>query len=223
MPSPGYFNLDGRVALVTGAGTGIGKADSLALAKDGYAVVLAGRRPEKLEETAREAGNAKTLSVPTDVSDPGWEYLTGLPAALQNDGGGTKPEIAAFRGALTEGDNRLKQRFHEDEPVERLVRDRARLVDTLLKAAWAQHLGQYVRELALIAVGGYGRGELNLCSDIDIMVLLPKSETAPPRARTSPETVRSSVVLPAPFAPIRATISPGSIRSETPSRTWTSP
>src|SRR5215813_4304463 len=59
-----------KVAIVTGAGTGIGKAVSLALAKDGYAVVLAGRRADKLDETAREAGNAKTLSVPTDVSDP---------------------------------------------------------------------------------------------------------------------------------------------------------
>jgi len=59
-----------KVALVTGAGTGIGKAVALALAKDGYAVVLAGRRADKLEETAKEAGNAKTLSVPTDVSDP---------------------------------------------------------------------------------------------------------------------------------------------------------
>ena len=59
-----------KVAIVTGAGTGIGKAVALALAKDGYAVVLAGRRADKLEETAREAGNAKTLSVPTDVSDP---------------------------------------------------------------------------------------------------------------------------------------------------------
>lgn len=67
----------------------------------------------------------------TPVSDPGWEYLTGLPAALT----GTKPDIAAFRGALTEGDNRLKQRFENDEPVERLVRDRARLVDALLKTA----------------------------------------------------------------------------------------
>ena len=63
-------SLDGQVALVTGAGTGIGKAVALALAKDGYAVVLAGRRADKLEETAKEAGNAQTLSVPTDVSDP---------------------------------------------------------------------------------------------------------------------------------------------------------
>ena len=59
-----------KVAVVTGAGTGIGKAVSLALARDGYAVVLAGRRADKLDETAKEAGNAKTLSVPTDVSDP---------------------------------------------------------------------------------------------------------------------------------------------------------
>jgi NADP-dependent 3-hydroxy acid dehydrogenase YdfG len=47
-----------KVSLVTGAGTGIGKAVALALARDGYAVVLAGRRADKLEETAKEAGNA---------------------------------------------------------------------------------------------------------------------------------------------------------------------
>jgi NAD(P)-dependent dehydrogenase (short-subunit alcohol dehydrogenase family) len=58
-----------KVALVTGAGTGIGKAVALALAADGYAVVLAGRRADKLEETAKEAGGAKTLCVPTDVAD----------------------------------------------------------------------------------------------------------------------------------------------------------
>jgi NAD(P)-dependent dehydrogenase (short-subunit alcohol dehydrogenase family) len=59
-----------KVALVTGAGTGVGKAVSLALAREDYAVVLAGRREDKLAETAKEAGNAKTLIVPTDVSEP---------------------------------------------------------------------------------------------------------------------------------------------------------
>jgi NAD(P)-dependent dehydrogenase (short-subunit alcohol dehydrogenase family) len=61
-----------KVALVTGAGTGIGKAVALALMKDGYSVVLAGRRPDKLEETASEgvATGAMSLTVPTDVSDP---------------------------------------------------------------------------------------------------------------------------------------------------------
>jgi NAD(P)-dependent dehydrogenase (short-subunit alcohol dehydrogenase family) len=60
-----------KVALVTGAGTGIGKAVALALMKDGYAMVLAGRRQDKLEETANEgkATGAKSLVVPTDVSD----------------------------------------------------------------------------------------------------------------------------------------------------------
>ncbi len=58
-----------KIALVTGAGTGVGRAVSLALLREGYAVVLAGRRREKLEEVAREA-NAQTLVVPTDVADP---------------------------------------------------------------------------------------------------------------------------------------------------------
>src|SRR5438105_7992275 len=61
-----------RVAVVTGAGTGIGRASALALAGDGYAVVLAGRRREPLEETARAATEAGTqaLVVPTDIADP---------------------------------------------------------------------------------------------------------------------------------------------------------
>jgi NAD(P)-dependent dehydrogenase (short-subunit alcohol dehydrogenase family) len=61
-----------KVAVVTGAGTGVGKAVSIALMREGYAAVLAGRRQDKLEETAQEgqAVGAKTLVVPTDVSDP---------------------------------------------------------------------------------------------------------------------------------------------------------
>ncbi len=60
-----------RVAVVTGAGTGVGKAVALALSREGYAVALAGRRKEMLEETANEAGpDARMLAVPTDVSKP---------------------------------------------------------------------------------------------------------------------------------------------------------
>ncbi len=57
---------------MTGAGTGVGKAVALALMRDGYAVVLAGRRTDKLDETASEgvATGGKSLVVPTDVSDP---------------------------------------------------------------------------------------------------------------------------------------------------------
>jgi NAD(P)-dependent dehydrogenase (short-subunit alcohol dehydrogenase family) len=61
----------GKVAIVTGAGSGIGKASALALVRAGYAVALAGRRKELLEGVAREAGpGALTLAVPTDVADP---------------------------------------------------------------------------------------------------------------------------------------------------------
>ena len=58
-----------KVAIVTGAGTGIGKAAAIALAKAGYAVALAGRRKEPLDETAKEV-KGKSLVVPTNVGDP---------------------------------------------------------------------------------------------------------------------------------------------------------
>jgi NAD(P)-dependent dehydrogenase (short-subunit alcohol dehydrogenase family) len=59
-----------KIAIVTGAGTGIGKAAALALIKDGYTVVLAGRRKDKLDETAKEGAPGESLAVPTDLADP---------------------------------------------------------------------------------------------------------------------------------------------------------
>jgi NAD(P)-dependent dehydrogenase (short-subunit alcohol dehydrogenase family) len=61
-----------KVALVTGAGTGVGRAAALALLDDGYRVVLAGRRAEPLQQVIAESGadSARALAVPTDVTDP---------------------------------------------------------------------------------------------------------------------------------------------------------
>ena len=61
-----------KVAVITGAGTGIGKAVALALMREGYAAVLAGRRKDKLDEAAAEGSSTgvKSLVVPTDVSEP---------------------------------------------------------------------------------------------------------------------------------------------------------
>ena len=66
------MSTPGKVAIVTGAGTGVGRASALALLHAGYRVVLAGRRPEPLDNVKTEAGTdgANALCVPTDVADP---------------------------------------------------------------------------------------------------------------------------------------------------------
>ena len=109
------FDLTGRVALVTGAGSGIGKHAALALLGDGYLLVLAGRRMARLEETLAAAGAdaARALAVVTDVGDA--QSVAALFAALKdrfgrldllfnNAGSGAPaieqaPDVAAFGAA----------------------------------------------------------------------------------------------------------------------------
>ncbi|MGH6816592.1 MAG: SDR family oxidoreductase [Hyphomicrobiaceae bacterium] len=66
------MTANSKVALVTGAGSGIGRAAALALQADGFHVVLAGRRAEELDKTAAmvKTGGGRMLAVPTDVADP---------------------------------------------------------------------------------------------------------------------------------------------------------
>ena len=72
-----------KVAIVTGAGTGIGKSAALALLKDGYRVGLVGRRKELLDKTAQDAGPAaeNTLVLPADIGKP--EAVKALFAKVQ--------------------------------------------------------------------------------------------------------------------------------------------
>jgi NAD(P)-dependent dehydrogenase (short-subunit alcohol dehydrogenase family) len=64
------MSVSDKIAVITGAGTGVGRAVALALMKDGYTVVLAGRRKDKLDEVAKEGGPGRSLAVVTDIANP---------------------------------------------------------------------------------------------------------------------------------------------------------
>jgi [protein-PII] uridylyltransferase len=79
--------------------------------------------------------------------------------------------LECFRSILSTAQQSLCDRFRDGEPVEQLVAKRARIVDHTLTAAWRRHGLGGSEDAALIAVGGYGRGELHPASDVDILVL----------------------------------------------------
>src|SRR4029077_2493596 len=73
-----------KVAIITGAGRGIGKATALAFLADGYRVALAGRHRETLDSTAAESGAGdRALIIPTDVTDP--DSVDALFAAVRKE------------------------------------------------------------------------------------------------------------------------------------------
>ena len=80
------MSSSGKVAIVTGAGSGIGRSVALAFLKDGYRVALAGRRQDRLEQTAKDSGALeRTLVAQTDVTDP--ESVQALFAATKQKWG----------------------------------------------------------------------------------------------------------------------------------------
>jgi [protein-PII] uridylyltransferase len=76
-----------------------------------------------------------------------------------------------FRKSLLESGEDLRERFLAGESVVDLVHARARQIDSILIDLWREHIE--ITGAALVAVGGYGRGELHPCSDVDVMILLP--------------------------------------------------
>ncbi|MCC5860381.1 MAG: [protein-PII] uridylyltransferase [Gammaproteobacteria bacterium] len=99
-----------------------------------------------------------------------WQLQVDLAGAPQES---PAARLQRFREALATESARMEQAFRDGVAVEALVAGRAALVDAVLVAAWQSSAGALVDTAALVAVGGYGRGELHPGSDIDLMVLLP--------------------------------------------------
>ncbi|WP_312254204.1 [protein-PII] uridylyltransferase [Stutzerimonas nitrititolerans] len=84
--------------------------------------------------------------------------------------------IAAFKKVIGKARKILDARFLAGRDIRRLVEDRAWFVDQILRAAWQRFDWNEDADIALVAVGGYGRGELHPYSDIDLLILLDDSD-----------------------------------------------
>ncbi|MGE5624975.1 MAG: [protein-PII] uridylyltransferase [Bacillota bacterium] len=91
--------------------------------------------------------------------------------------------VSALKRSLQEGDAELRRRFEAGIPVSGLVQSRAALVDALILRSFRLHLAGTEAALALVAVGGYGRGELHPYSDIDILLLVREPDGGAYRER----------------------------------------
>ena len=86
--------------------------------------------------------------------------------------------IAAFKKAIRHAREVLDERFRAGRDIRRLIEDRAWFVDNILQQAWGQFDWSRQADIALLAVGGYGRGELHPYSDIDLLILLTMMTTS---------------------------------------------
>jgi len=119
------------------------------------------------------AGDAEVLEEPArPLATAAWPLLTRLPAQFA-----ASADAPTWRELLREAHAELQRRFLAEEPVEDLVHARAALIDAALCAAWRRHCA-HESDWALVAVGGYGRGELHPASDIDLLLLVPAAPDA---------------------------------------------
>ena len=109
-----------------------------------------------------------TYNISVDLSDATDPAIVALDEALGRAGN----KVSDLREALGHAGDDLIARFKDGQPVTDLVRLRASLVDRVLICLWREHAGPLRDSAAIVAVGGYGRGELHPCSDVDIMLLV---------------------------------------------------
>ena len=79
--------------------------------------------------------------------------------------------VAVLKSAIEQANEELDQRYRNDENIDVLVRSRAHFIDQVLQLTWQQLAWPDEKNISLVAVGGYGRGELHPHSDIDLLIL----------------------------------------------------
>ncbi|MEM1398363.1 MAG: [protein-PII] uridylyltransferase [Pseudomonadota bacterium] len=143
--------------------------------------LLPARRPtpQSLVETGRSVSLDKEIADPAALADA----LDAAAIEAQEAGKNATPALLAVaKDALTDGEARIKQRFLTDgNMAETCMRDRALLIDIILQSLTDTIIGKIFpianptvsERLTILAVGGYGRGELAPYSDIDLLFLLP--------------------------------------------------
>ncbi len=98
------------------------------------------------------------------------------PSQFQADLTLSRSPVPAYKRWLSKAEQRLQEWFAAGRPIEQLLAGRTWVIDQLLTQAWAHLDWGQVPSVALIAVGGYGRGELHPHSDIDLLILLEHPE-----------------------------------------------
>jgi len=108
----------------------------------------------------------------TTTTFESWFQLHTLDAALAT----TENPLIPFKASLQHGREVLRKEFEDGAGAPVLIRGRSWQIDQLLQRAWSRFMGPAADQLALVAVGGYGRSELMPGSDIDLLILLPDNE-----------------------------------------------
>ncbi len=94
------------------------------------------------------------------------------PLLFQTALAGGSPPVGLFKKALQQAREELDRRFRQGTSIRQLVESRAWLIDQILGSAWSRFSWPAPQSIALVAVGGYGRGELHPFSDIDLLILV---------------------------------------------------